>query len=101
MVRDIGNQFINITDQFYNLVIALEKSYQRLRTDTKVPESEILGKFIQAPNELCLHMAMKRFPRMRCYFNAKKKAQLHNLKKQTVRKSNTIRKHLKSLENIK
>ena len=81
MVRDIGSRFIHITDQFYNLVIALEKNYQRLRTDTKVPESETihLGKFRQALNERCLHLAMKRFPRMRCYFNAKRKAQIHNL----------------------
>ena len=75
-VRDRGNRFLNISHNFYDLLLSLETSYLTKRTFLKVPEDEIVLSVgtnnFHNPNEKCLNLAMYRYVRMRAYLNTKK-----------------------------
>ena len=98
-VRDRGNRFLNISHNFYDLLLSLETSYLTKRTFRKVPEDEIVLSVgtnnFHNPNEKCLNLAMYRYVRMRAYFNTKKSVREYLAKKRDGRKTKAFRKHLK------
>ena len=67
-VRDRRNQFLNISHNFYDLLLSLEILYLTKRTFRKVPENEsvlsVRTSNFHNPNEKCLNLAMYRYVRM-------------------------------------
>lgn len=99
--RDRGNRLISISPNFLSLLLEVEATYRKMRTNLIVPEAKIVSEvnvynFFDNPSVKYLNLAMFRYIRMRAYFNADKCAKEYLAQKRKIRKSNAIRKQLKS-----
>ena len=99
-VRDRGNKLTSPSQQFYNMLLQLEKNYRLLRCPSRVPEAKIVesidrDSFFSCPNDTVLDLAMFRYVRMRAHISTVQAAQQHLLQKKR-KKTAATRKILKS-----
>ena len=97
-MRDIGNRLISPTQQFYYLMLEMEKSFRFFRSRKRISEIDIVesidkDKFFAHPNEDVLNMAMFRYVRTRAHIFTQRA--LQQFKATMRKKANATRKFLK------